>query len=151
MNYGGIMYFPLNVNFFDDAPIELVEAKCGLAGITAVIKLLCKMYKEKGYYLLWDKEQCTLFAHKTGIEETNMEKIICILIDKGLRRTIRADVRHHPKGMAGSYQTEKEGLKHPTLFIGKLHTGRRKQYTKQRILHAACKHFIQKCRHFRTK
>ena len=83
MNYGGIMYFPLNVNFFDDAPIELVEAKCGLAGITAVIKLLCKMYKEKGYYLLWDKEQCTLFAHKTGIEETNMEKIICILIDKG--------------------------------------------------------------------
>lgn len=38
MNYGGIMYFPLNVNFFDDAPIELVEAKCGLAGITAVIK-----------------------------------------------------------------------------------------------------------------
>ena len=83
MNYGGIMNFPLNVNFFDDAPIELVEAKCGLAGITAVIKLLCKMYKEKGYYLLWDKEQCTLFAHKTGIEEKNMEKIICILIDKG--------------------------------------------------------------------
>ena len=114
MNYGGIMYFPLNVNFFDDAPIELVEAKCGLAGITAVIKLLCKMYKV-------------------------------------LRRTIRADVRHHPKGMAGSYQTKKEGLKHPTLFIGKLHTGRRKQYTKQRILHAACKHFIPKCRHFRTK
>lgn len=83
MNYGGIMYFPLNVNFFDDAPIELVEAKCGLAGITAVMKLLCKMYKEKGYYLLWDKEQCTLFAHKTGIEEKSMEKIICILIEKG--------------------------------------------------------------------
>ncbi len=83
MNYGGIMYFPLNVNFFDDAPIELVEAKCGLAGITAVMKLLCKMYKEKGYYLLWDKEQCTLFAHKAGIDEKNMEKIIGILIDKG--------------------------------------------------------------------
>lgn len=83
MNYGGIMYFPLNVNFFDDAPIELVEAKCGLAGITAVMKLLCKMYKEKGYYLLWDKEQCTLFAHKTGIEEESMEKIIQILLDKG--------------------------------------------------------------------
>ena len=44
MNYGGIMYFPLNVNFFDDAPIELVEAKCGLAGITAVMKLLCREY-----------------------------------------------------------------------------------------------------------
>lgn len=26
MSYGGIMYFPLNVSFFEDAPIELVEA-----------------------------------------------------------------------------------------------------------------------------
>lgn len=32
MNYGGIMYFPLNVNFFEDGPIELVEAKYGLEG-----------------------------------------------------------------------------------------------------------------------
>ena len=30
MTYGGIMYFPLNVNFFEDAPIELIEAKFGL-------------------------------------------------------------------------------------------------------------------------
>ena len=27
---GGSMYFPLNVNFFEDAPIELIEAKFGL-------------------------------------------------------------------------------------------------------------------------
>ena len=67
------MYFPLNVNFFDDAPIELVEAKCGLAGITAVIKLLCKMYKEKGYYLLWDKEQCTLSKKEAELLAALME------------------------------------------------------------------------------
>lgn len=48
MTYGGIMYFPLNVNFFEDAPIELIEAKFGLVGEAAVMKLLCKMYKEKG-------------------------------------------------------------------------------------------------------
>lgn len=93
---------------------------------------------------------------KQAIEEKNMEKIICILIDKGFfdrkyyEEQIRADVRHHPKNMAGSYQTKKKGLEHPTLFIGKLLTGRRKQYTKQRILHAACKHFIPKC-DFRNK
>ena len=67
------MYFPLNVNFFDDAPIELVEAKCGLAGITAVIKLLCKMYKENGYYLLWDKEQCTLSKKEAELLAALME------------------------------------------------------------------------------
>lgn len=52
MTYGGIMYFPLNVNFFEDAPIELIEAKFGLVEEAAVMKLLCKMYKEKGYYLV---------------------------------------------------------------------------------------------------
>lgn len=83
MSYGGIMYFPLNVSFFEDAPIELIEAKCGLAGIAAVMKLLCKMYKEKGYYLLWGEEQCTLFSHKAGIEEESMKKIVDILIEKG--------------------------------------------------------------------
>ena len=83
MNYEGIMYFPLNVSFFEDAPIELVDAKYGLAGVAAIMKLLCKLHKEKGYYLLWDKEQCTLFAHKTGIEESKMEKIVEILIEKG--------------------------------------------------------------------
>lgn len=82
MSYGGIMYFPLNVSFFEDAPIELVEAKYGLAGVGAVMKLLCKLHKEKGYYLMWDKEQCTLFAHKAGIAEEVMEKIIEILIEK---------------------------------------------------------------------
>lgn len=82
MSYGGIMYFPLNVSFFEDAPIELVEAKYGLAGVGAVMKLLCKLHKEKGYYLMWDGEQCTLFAHKAGIAEEVMEKIIEILIEK---------------------------------------------------------------------
>lgn len=83
MNYGGIMYFPLNVNFFEDGPIELVEAKYGLAGEAAVMKLLCKMYKEKGYYLFWGEEQCTLFSHKTGIGKDCMESIINILLEKG--------------------------------------------------------------------
>lgn len=82
ISYEGIMYFPLNVSFFEDAPIELVDAKYGLAGVAAIMKLLCKLHKEKGYYLLWGKEQCTLFAHKTGIEESKMEKIVEILIEK---------------------------------------------------------------------
>ena len=69
MTYGGIMYFPLNVNFFEDAPIELIEAKFGLVEEAAVMKLLCKMYKEKGYYLLWGEEQCTLFSHKRELRK----------------------------------------------------------------------------------
>lgn len=83
MNYMGIMYFPLNVNFFEDKPIELIEAKYGLAGIAAVMKLLCKLHKESGYYLKWDEEQCMLFAHKAGLKEECMDEIISILVEKG--------------------------------------------------------------------
>lgn len=83
MNYMGIMYFPLNVNFFEDKPIELIEAKYGLAGIAAVMKLLCKLHKESGYYLKWDEEQCMLFAHKAGLKEECMGEIIRILVEKG--------------------------------------------------------------------
>lgn len=83
MTYGGIMYFPMSISFFEDAPIELVEAKCGLAGTAAVMKLLCKLHKEQGYYLLWGEDQCTLFAHKAGLEEELMKEIIGILTEKG--------------------------------------------------------------------
>ena len=69
MNYGGIMYFPLNVNFFEDGPIELVEAKYGLEGEAAVMKLLCKMYKEKGYYLPWGKSNARSSHIRRGLRK----------------------------------------------------------------------------------
>ena len=43
MTYGGMLYFPLKVNIFEEIAIELVEAKFGLKGTTAVMKLLCKI------------------------------------------------------------------------------------------------------------
>ena len=48
--YGGMLYFPLKVNLFEEIAVELVEAKFGLKGTAAVMKLLCKIHKENGYY-----------------------------------------------------------------------------------------------------
>ena len=61
MMYGGMLYFPLKVNLFEEIAVELVEARFGLKGTAAVMKLLCKIHKENGYYLKWNTEQCTLF------------------------------------------------------------------------------------------
>ena len=85
MSYGGMLYFPLKVNLFEEIAIELVEAKFGLKGTAAVMKLLCKIYKENGYYLKWDEEQCTLFSCKAGrdISGEEMQGIVNILIEKG--------------------------------------------------------------------
>ena len=46
MMYGGMLYFPLKVNLFEEIAVELVEAKFGLKGTAAVMKLLCKIHKE---------------------------------------------------------------------------------------------------------
>lgn len=51
MMYGGMLYFPLKVNLFEEIAVELVEARFGLKGTAAVMKLLCKIHKENGYYL----------------------------------------------------------------------------------------------------
>ncbi|WP_300703356.1 DUF4373 domain-containing protein, partial [Bacteroides sp.] len=85
MMYGGMLYFPFKVNLFEEIAIELIEAKFGLKGTAAVIKLLCKIHKENGYYLKWDCEQCTLFTNKVGkdINEEEMQGIVDILVEKG--------------------------------------------------------------------
>lgn len=85
MTYGGMIYFPLKVSLFDETPIELTEAKFGLKGTAAVMKLLCKIHKENGYYLIWNEEQCTLFTNKVGkdINEQEMQGIVDILVGKG--------------------------------------------------------------------
>lgn len=82
--YGGMLYFPLKVNLFEEIAVELVEAKFGLKGTAAVMKLLCKIHKENGYYLKWNAEQCTLFTNKAGrdINEQEMQGVVDILVEK---------------------------------------------------------------------
>ena len=52
MIYNSIPYFPTQVNLFEEVSMELIEAKYGMKAETAVMKLICKIYKENGYYRL---------------------------------------------------------------------------------------------------
>lgn len=61
-----LKYFPFEVGFFEDDKIELIEAEFGLKGVIISIKLLCKIYREEGYYYQWGGDQCLLFAKKAG-------------------------------------------------------------------------------------
>ena len=42
MTYGGIQYYPISVGLFDEGPKEMTEAKFGMKGTAAVMKLLNK-------------------------------------------------------------------------------------------------------------
>lgn len=85
MSYGGIQYYPISVVLFDEIYMGLIEAKFGMKGIAIAMKLLCKIYKENGYYLQWGEEQCTLFTNKAGkdVNEEEMQGIVDILVEKG--------------------------------------------------------------------
>ena len=84
MNCTGVLYFPIAISLLEGVATELLEARFGLKAVAAFIKLLGKIYKEEGYYMVWNKEQCMLFAHKLGNElsDEEMQQIIELLIEK---------------------------------------------------------------------
>jgi len=45
MIYNSIPYFPTQVSFFEEVAMELIEARYGMKAETAVMKLVCKIYK----------------------------------------------------------------------------------------------------------
>ena len=65
--------------------MEVIEAKYGIKGPAIVLKLLCKIYKER-YYILWDEEQCLIFAYKVEreVQTGEVQEIIVILFIKGI-------------------------------------------------------------------
>lgn len=65
----GLDYFPLDLNFYNDDKVALIEAEFGIKGSTFIIKLLFKIYRE-GYYCSWDDDICMLFARQLGAEYT---------------------------------------------------------------------------------
>lgn len=82
--YRGINYFPLSTNFFEKDLQELLDAKFGIKGPYAVLKLLCKIYAD-GYYISWGEDQCLIFARKLGAEFSfnDVDQIVTFLLNKG--------------------------------------------------------------------
>lgn len=64
----GIEYYPFNVDFFDDDKIALIEGEFGVKGSVIAIRLLCKIYREGGYYYQWGNDECLLFSRKAGAD-----------------------------------------------------------------------------------
>jgi len=64
----GLTYFPFDVDFFEDDKIKLIESEFGFKGSQIAIKLLCKIYKENGYYYQWGNDECLLFCKNAGAE-----------------------------------------------------------------------------------
>lgn len=91
----GLDYFPLDVDFFEDDKIQLIEAEFGMKGICVAIRLLCKVYKN-GYFYQWGGDECLLLSKQIGdgIVPNLVEEIVKGLVrrsffDKGVFDSFR--------------------------------------------------------------
>lgn len=46
----GLSYFPLDVNFFNNAKIKTLRRKHGAIGVLTYLNILCKVYEKDGYF-----------------------------------------------------------------------------------------------------
>ena len=59
----GIKYFPMNTDIISHTKLKLIISEFGSKSWGVVIPLLCKIYREKGYYIDWnDDDMKLLFA-----------------------------------------------------------------------------------------
>lgn len=91
----GLDYFPLDVDFFEDDKIQIIEAEFGTKGVIVAIRLLCKVYKN-GYFYQWGGDECLLLSKQIGdgIVPNLVEEIVKGLVrrsffDKGVFDSFR--------------------------------------------------------------
>lgn len=72
----GIDYFSFDVNFFNDIKIRKITRACGTSSASILICLLCNIYKDKGYYILWDEDLPFLVADSIGTSEGAVKEVV---------------------------------------------------------------------------
>lgn len=72
----GLDYFPLDTDFLSDRKIRKIINACGPNSVAILICLLCNIYKDKGYYILWDKEMPFDIADIVGVSEGAVSEVV---------------------------------------------------------------------------
>ena len=99
----GVDYFPLSVSLFSDVKIRKILKSCGPNSVSVLICLLCNIYRENGYYILWDEDLPFFIADEVGVSEGCVKEIILKAIQVGF-----FDVeKHSAYGILTSYGIQK--------------------------------------------
>lgn len=79
----GIDYFPLDVSFFSDVKIRKITRGCGVNSTSILICLLCNIYKDNGYYILWDEDLPFVIADTIGVSEGAVKEVMLKALQVG--------------------------------------------------------------------
>lgn len=72
----GLDYYPLNVDFLQDIKVRKIMRACGIQSITILISLLSSIYRDEGYYVVWDNDMSFLVADEVGASEGAVIEIV---------------------------------------------------------------------------
>ena len=79
----GIDYFPLNTDFFQDVKVRKIMRACGPNAVSVLICLLCNIYRDNGYYILWDEDLPFFIADEVGVTEGCVKEILLKAVQVG--------------------------------------------------------------------
>lgn len=79
----GLEYFSFDTDFFSDVKIRKIARACGPASTSILICLLCNIYRDKGYYILWDEDLPFVVADTVGTTEGAVKEVIAKAIQVG--------------------------------------------------------------------
>ncbi len=82
----GLDYFSLDVHL--DEKFELIEAEFGLKGFAVIVKLLQKIYGQRGYYCEWTEEISLLFARSCAYGSEKSENAVSEIVRAAIKRGI---------------------------------------------------------------
>ena len=75
-------YFPLYCNMGDK--VKYLEARCGLIGFAILIKLLQKIYGERGYYCEFNEKKAFLLADELKTGERKIIQTVEVSVSEGI-------------------------------------------------------------------
>lgn len=101
-------YFELDCHMDDN--VKLVQAEYGLKGFAVFVKLLQKIYGERGYYCEWTPDQELLFASENGLNGGSLQ-LLRDIVSACIRRNLFSDRLYEEYGILTSSGVQKQYLK----------------------------------------
>ena len=73
----------MDVGFFSDVKIRKIARACGPNAASIIICLLCNIYRDNGYYILWDEDLPFFIADEVGVSEGCVKEVLTKAIQVG--------------------------------------------------------------------
>lgn len=71
----GLLYFPLDIDFFEDNSIRIVRARYKSDGVIIYLYLLTQIYRE-GYYITTDDDFWYIVSSELGIDLNKVKQVL---------------------------------------------------------------------------